>query len=87
MKTVTNTYVGPFTYWHNNPPAPFNPEYDKRAADWLTLAIFDAQNAGVYELPMSDRPAKIRAFYDARKANGTPNQRDVALAKKQLADC
>jgi hypothetical protein len=42
------TFVGPFTYWHNNQPPPFNPDYDPRAKDWSTLATYDCILAGYH---------------------------------------
>lgn len=75
-------YVGPFTYWHNSQPPPFNPEYDLRARDWATLATYDCILAGVYDLPLEQRKPIRDAFYVKRKQEGNPDPVEVKQAQK-----
>lgn len=79
-------FVGPFTFQWNNPPAPFNPEYDERAAQWHTLSIYDAHVSGVYDKPIPERAALIRAFYDLRKSKGYVDKTELQKAKDYIYD-
>ena len=86
---TTNCYVGSFTYDHNNPPSPFNPQYDPRAQDWSILATLDTINAGLYDdetIARETIAAYRLAAYHKRKAQGTPDPIEVQHAKQVIYD-
>lgn len=85
LKKREHAFVGPFTYWHNNPPPAFNPDFDPRAVDWGTLATYDTIVAGVYEKCSREEVKAFRdAAYNRRKAHGAINPSELETAKRVI---
>jgi hypothetical protein len=84
MKKQNKSNAGIFSFWHDNPPAPFNPLYDARAKHWQTLAVYDAHIDGIYNLPLNMRPPEIAKRYEARKSKGDIDMAELRKAEDYL---
>jgi len=74
-----------FTYWHENPPPAFNPDYIEWAKDISTLATYDCEINNVYiSTDMDYRKSEWRKYYDARMKQGKPSKLLVKKAKEYL---
>lgn len=71
VKTPTGCYVGPFTNEWNNPPAPFNPQFDPKAAARSSAAAESMSADGYYDTHTREEcAAEWRRRYDDLKSKG-----------------
>jgi lysyl-tRNA synthetase class I len=74
-----------FTYWHNNPAAPFNPEFIEYAVDVEVIATCNCYKAGVYDNPDKVyRAEKRREEYERLMQLGKPSKNDVTEARRYI---
>ena len=64
-------YVGPFTFWHNNQPKPFNPDYDPKAKARYAKVTESMEKDGFYDNhTRQECAAEWRKRYDELKEKG-----------------
>ena len=74
-----------FTYAHNNPPPPFNPDYLFYAKDVSTIATANCHKQGLYDNPnQKERAAARKTEYNRLIALGKPSRNDVHTATQYL---
>jgi hypothetical protein len=64
-------YVNIFEYWHNNPPPPFNPDFDPKAKDRGRAVATSMEADGFYENHTREEcAAEYRRRYELRQQQG-----------------
>ena len=67
-----NHPLGIFGYHHDNPPKPFNPLYDVRSLEWMSLTTLSMEKDGYYDNHTRDEcQLEYRRRYEAFKAEAT----------------
>ena len=77
---MTKNKLNLFEYEHNNPPAPFNPDYVEWASDVSTITTYQCYLEGVYDLPQLERIKLRREKYNTLMLLGKPKKADVKKA-------
>lgn len=77
--------LGIFGFQHENPPAPFNPEYIPYAKDVRVLTVANCYKNGVYKIDNPKERARLwRVEYDRLMLLGKPSTVDVRNARDYI---